>query len=253
MKKFLLGMAGLIALAAPASAADLAARPYAKAPAMIAAVYDWSGFYIGANGGWGSSRKCWDSVTTAGVFIANEGCHDATGGVAGGQIGYRWQAGAWVFGVEGQGDWADLKGRNRSLFFPVADNESRIGAFGLLTGQIGYAVNNVLLYVKGGAAVTDDRFRTFATGTNVIAAPVVTDASRWGGTVGAGVEYGFTPNWSAAVEYDHLFMGSRNYAFTANGVLLPAGTVFFERVRQDVDMVTVRVNYRWGGPVVAKY
>ena len=48
-------------------------------------------------------------------------------------------------------------------------------------------------------------------------------------------------------------MGSRNYAFTANGVLLPAGTVFFERVRQDVDMVTVRVNYRWGGPVVAKY
>ena len=55
MKKFLLGIAGVIALAAPASAADLAARPYAKAPAMIAAVYDWSGFYIGANGGWGSS------------------------------------------------------------------------------------------------------------------------------------------------------------------------------------------------------
>src|SRR5262249_44489516 len=90
MKKFLLGMAGLIALAAPASAADLAARPYTKAPAMIAAVYDWSGFYVGANGGWGSSRKCWDQVA-GGVFVAAEGCHDATGGVAGGQIGYRWQ------------------------------------------------------------------------------------------------------------------------------------------------------------------
>src|SRR5215475_8409540 len=100
MKKFLLGIAGLIALAAPASAADLAARPYTKAPAMIAAVYDWSGFYVGANGGWGSSRKCWDNVTPAGVFFANEGCHDATGGVAGGQIGYRWQTGTWVFGLE---------------------------------------------------------------------------------------------------------------------------------------------------------
>ena len=75
MKKLLLGIAGVIALAAPASAADLAARPYAKAPAMIAAVYDWSGFYIGANGGWGSSRKCWDNVTAAGAFFANEGCH----------------------------------------------------------------------------------------------------------------------------------------------------------------------------------
>src|SRR5438876_5148007 len=100
MKKILLVTASLIALgaAAPASAADLAARPYAKAPAMIAAVYDWSGFYIGANGGWGSSRKCWDLQNGAGVFVASDGCHDATGGVAGGQIGYRWQTGAWVFG-----------------------------------------------------------------------------------------------------------------------------------------------------------
>ncbi len=252
MKKLLLGIAGVIALAAPASAADLAARPYAKAPAMIAAVYDWSGFYIGVNGGWGSSRKCWDNVNAAGVFVANEGCHDATGGVAGGQIGYRWQTGSWVFGVEGQGDWADLKGRNRSLFFPTADNQSRINAFGLFTGQIGYAFNNVLLYVKGGGAVTDDSFRTFATGSGVLASSIVSD-TRWGGTVGAGLEFGFTPNWSAAVEYDHLFMGNRTHTFTTNGLLAPAGIQFNERIKQDVDLVTVRVNYRWGGPVVAKY
>ena len=66
MKKFLLGTVGLVALsmAAPASAADLAARPYAKAPpAMVAAYYDWSGFYVGMNGGWGSSRKCWTDTT----------------------------------------------------------------------------------------------------------------------------------------------------------------------------------------------
>ena len=69
MKKFLLGLAGLVALAAPASAADLAARPYSKAPPpMIAAIYDWSGFYIGANGGWGSTRNCWDQHTAVSAF-----------------------------------------------------------------------------------------------------------------------------------------------------------------------------------------
>ena len=248
MKKLLLGIAGVIALAVPASAADLAARPSAKAPAMIAAVYDWSGFYIGANGGWGSSRKCWDAQTAAGVFIASEGCRNATGGVAGGQLGYRWQTGSWVFGVEGQGDWADLKGRNISVIAPGFTNESTIGAFGLLTGQIGYAANNVLLYVKGGAAVTDDRFRSFVTGTNVLASNTVSD-TRWGATVGAGLEFGFTPNWSAASEYDHLFMGNRTYNFVT-----PAGAFFAQdKIKQDVDLVTVRVNYRWGGPVVAKY
>src|SRR6478609_3273115 len=112
MKRFLLGTVALLALAAPASAADL----YTKAPPPpIAAVYDWSGFYVGANGGWGSSHKCWDFVTPAGAFVTAEGCHDATGGVAGGQIGYRWQTGTWVFGLEGQGNWADLKGSNTSL------------------------------------------------------------------------------------------------------------------------------------------
>ena len=62
MKKFLLGTVALIAFAAPAAAADLAARPYKAPPAPIAVIYDWSGFYIGANGGWGSSQKCWESV-----------------------------------------------------------------------------------------------------------------------------------------------------------------------------------------------
>src|SRR6266403_4911833 len=113
MKKLLLRTVGLAALgmAAPASAADLAARPYTKAPPpMMAAIYDWSGFYVGANGGWGSSRKCWDAGTFGTIFIGDEGCHAATGGIAGGQIGYRWQSSAWVLGLEAQGDWADLRG-----------------------------------------------------------------------------------------------------------------------------------------------
>ena len=107
------------------------------------------------------------------AFAASEGCHDATGGTAGGQIGYRWQAGAWVFGVEAQGNWADFKGRNASLVDfggrRRITNRTSIDAFGLFTGQVGYAFNNVLLYVKGGAAVTDSRFQGVVTGTNIVA------------------------------------------------------------------------------------
>jgi outer membrane immunogenic protein len=255
MKKFLLGAVGLIALGmAPASAADLAARPYTKAPPpMVAAIYDWSGFYIGANGGWGSSRKCWDFTTPAAVFVAAEGCHNATGGVAGGQIGYRWQSAAWVFGLEGQGDWANLRGSNQSIAFPAFTNQSKIDAFGLFTGQVGYAFNTVLLYVKGGGAVTADRFNVNTTVGNVLAG-TTGDQTRWGGTIGAGLEYAFAPNWSAGVEYDHLFMGNKAITFLNNGVAGVTGTLFgTDRIRQDVDLVTVRVNYRWGGPVIAKY
>src|SRR3977135_515224 len=188
MKKVLLVTASLTAPGAPgpAVAADLAARPYTKAPAMIAAIYDWSGFYIGANGGWGSSRKCWDVVPPGGALLA-EGCHDATGGVAGGQIGYRFQSAAWVFGLEAQGDWADLRGSqvNNAIFLLTpgdVTNRSKIDAFGLFTGQVGYAWSNVLFYVKGGAAVTRDVYEAITTISGTVGARA--HESRWGGTVG---------------------------------------------------------------------
>src|ERR1700746_3486385 len=153
-----------VSMAAPASAADLAARPYTKAPpAPVVAIYDWTGFYIGINGGGGSARKCWDLVADAfGNVPGPEGCHDATGGTIGGQIGYRWQTANWVFGVEGQGNWADFKGSNTSLLFAPNFNQSRMDSFGLITGQFGYAMNNVLFYVKGGVAVTGDRYDAFS-------------------------------------------------------------------------------------------
>src|ERR1700730_4387184 len=168
MKKFLLSTVGVVALgiAAPAAAADLAARPYTKAPPpMVAAIYDWSGFYICANGGWGQQRDCRFNVT----INFDIGCHDASGAVAGGQIGYRWQASAWVFGLEAQGDWADLDGTHLN---PTGLNNlhSRLDAFGLFTGQVGYAWNNVLFYAKGGAAVTSNRFEFEALGTNAVLA-----------------------------------------------------------------------------------
>ncbi|MGP9810847.1 outer membrane protein [Rhodopseudomonas sp. NSM] len=246
MKKFLLGSVALIALgAAPAMAADLAARPYTKAPPMIVAMYDWSGFYIGANGGWGTSRKCWDFAGTTATPLATnlgEGCHDASGATAGGQIGYNWQMGTWVFGLEAQGNWADFKGSNVTVLGGLFDNQSKVEAFGLFTGRIGYAWNNALLYAKGGAAVVSDKYEFIRRADGLVTGTA--SETRWGAAVGAGLEYGFTPNWSFAVEYNHLFLDKKDVTFTNTAV---------ERVKQDADIVTARINYRWGGPVVAKY
>jgi outer membrane immunogenic protein len=220
----------------------------------MVAIYDWSGFYIGANAGGGWSDKCWDATSFRGPVSRDEGCHDATGGTAGGQIGYRWQMSSWVFGLEAQGNWANLKGSNVSLFIPAWTNNSKVDAFGLFTGQVGYDWNNVLWYVKGGAAVTDDKY----TGTVTTTGAQFDSAkeTRWGGAIGTGIEFGFAPNWSVGVEYDHLFMGHRDNTTISNGVLagIAAGNVFrTDSIRQDVDIATVRINYRFGGPIVAKY
>jgi len=154
--------------------------------------------------------------------------------------------------LEAQGDWADLSGSRVSTpAVVVAPGDltinSRLRAFGLFTGQVGYAWNNVLLYAKGGAAVVDNRFSHTFTGTNVLI-NTSTD-TRWGGVVGAGIEVGFAPNWSVGVEYDHLFIGRDTFSFAA----APGGVATTNSISQDVDMVTARINYRFGGPIIGRY
>jgi outer membrane immunogenic protein len=237
-KNLLLAAVSLVALSAtaPALAADLAARPYTKAPAMIATVYDWSGFYIGINGGGASAHTTWDQTA---ALVGGEGSHNATGGTVGGQVGYRWQSAQWVFGLEGQGNWADFSGDNLSGLTGFTDR-SKIDSFGLITGQVGYAWNNVLLYVKGGAAVVGTKNELRAAGATFSS---VND-TRWGGTIGAGLEVGFAPNWSVGVEYNHIFLSDKDVTFAGFQT---------DRIRQDVDMGLVRLNYKFGGPVIAKY
>jgi outer membrane immunogenic protein len=235
---------------------------------VVAPIYNWSGFYIGLNGGGGSAHKCWDLIGVAGGAIPApgttvgdepEGCHNATGGTVGGQIGYRWQATSWVFGVEAQGNWADFKGSNinQARFVgPDFIDQSKMDAFGLFTGQVGWAWNNVLFYVKGGAAVVDDKY-SLVVGTAGSVAPVgflagTGSETRWGGAVGAGVEFGFAPGWSVGVEYDHLFLGKTDTIHP----LLPPFSIdvsLTQRISQNVDIGLVRVNYTFGGPVVARY
>jgi outer membrane immunogenic protein len=244
MKKFLLGTVGLIALgmaAGPASAADLAARPVYKAPPMVQAAYDWSGFYIGINGGWAETNDRRTDPTGA-LF----GDYNPNGGTVGGQVGYRWQTGPVVFGVEAQGNWADLNGSTANLLAPAGTIRSKMDAFGLFTGQIGYAWNSVLLYAKGGAAVTDRNFE-FIAGDGTLASSTGFD-TRWSPTVGVGLEYAFAPNWSAGVEYNHIFEDRHDATFVTPAGVIIAGN----RAGGDTDMVLGRLNYRfgaWGGGV----
>lgn len=253
MHRFAIVGAGLLSMAGfvgAAQAADLPARVYTKAPAMVPAVYDWSGVYIGINGGGGSSHNCYTITSVAGAPVtpSSEGCHDATGGMVGGQLGYRWQSAGWVFGVEAMGDWADLKGTNSSLTAIIPyTNQTKVDAIGLFTGQVGYAWNNVLWYVKGGAAVVDNKYSSYFTATNVVFNSA--NDTRWGGTVGTGVEISFAPNWSVGFEYDHLFMGTDSIVFAPTAIAVGRT----DNIRQDIDMGTVRINYRFGGPVIAKY
>jgi len=219
MKSFLLGTVALaaIGLALPANAADLAARPYTKAPAYVPAqIYNWTGFYLGGHVG-GAFRG--DSNNLLG------GSRDGTfmGGV---QVGYDNQfAPNWVFGLEANYSFKDTGSNfaNRGL--------------GSVTGRLGYTWGPSLLYVKGGYGWADSRFSNGFGG----------NGGRDGYTVGGGLEYMFTQNWSGKIEYQYYDFGNVNFV-TPAGV---AGTF-----RNDEHTIKAGINYRfgWGGaPVVAKY
>jgi len=244
MKRVIIFAAATIAVgaAAPAVAADLPARApatYTKAPAIVEAAYDWSGFYVGINAGGATGSVDW----TNDGGLGDEGSHNTTGGTVGGQFGYRWQMNTLVFGLEAQGNWADFSGSNVSnlsaIFGGTTTNQTQVEGFGLFTGQIGFAWDRALFYVNGGAAVVDNKYTssTVGQGTDTL------NNSRWGAAVGVGFEYAFFPNWSVGVQYDHLFMGTKdiNDGFIA------------DNIKQDVDVVTARLNYKFGGPVVARY
>jgi outer membrane immunogenic protein len=180
MKKFLLSTAAvaLVAMAGSASAADMAARPYTKAPAYAPAspIYNWTGFYIGGHIG--------------GAFPGNNnlvgGSNDGTF-MGGGQIGYDMQFSPnWVFGIEANYSFKDTSSSfaNRGL--------------GSVTGRLGYTWGPAMLYAKGGYAWADSRFTNGFSG----------DGGRDGYTVGGGMEYMFTQNWSGKIEYQYYDFGN---------------------------------------------
>jgi outer membrane immunogenic protein len=206
MKKLLLTGAAFAALMTSASAADLAARPYMKA-APLSPVYDWSGFYIGAHGGYAWS----DSVTigATGIGAVTGSTNDLKGGFGGGQVGYNWQIQPnWVFGIE-----ADAAAANIHADLIPGLASTKIDSLGSVTARLGYAANNWLFYAKGGFGWADNK-------VNVLGLSDSQFHTGW--TVGGGVEYGITRNWSIKGEYQYYDLGNETYFANTAGLVLGA-------------------------------
>ena len=186
-----ISMISLLGLAATgAIAADIPrAAPAYKAPAVYAPIFTWTGGYVGINGGYGWGRSDWTGYGAE---------PRVSGGLVGLTLGYNWQTGPWVFGLEGDIDWSDIRGGFTNAACPTGC-ETRNSWLGTARGRLGYAIDRVMPYVTGGLAVGDIRTTqagfTGARETNA------------GWTVGAGIEAALAPNWTAKVEYLHVNLG----------------------------------------------
>lgn len=263
MKKFMSGSVALVALmatVASASAADLAARPYTKAPvAVVDPTFNWSGFYIGAHAGYGWAREDHRDVAPGGgywtfgpvgQFAGVQGVKPS-GAVYGGQAGYNWQAANWVLGIELAGNGTSINRTDDSIFFPPTDRLSvKVENTFTASGRLGYAFNNWLPYIKGGYAGAQLNVTNFdGFGSHL-------DNNKWrsGYVVGGGLEYGFASNWIVGVEYNYMDFGTQGFSgnrINGTGVVIP----FVERFDDKLTMstVTARLSYKFGGAVVAKY
>lgn len=254
MNRLLLGAVGVITMVTSATAADLPARPYAKAPPYVAPILTWTGFYVGGQGGggWGRSNEIYFNAPNTAAFVGTQ-TYDTSGGFAGGVVGYNWQSGAFVVGLEGDYHWADISGHSAVINVGppnLGDTYyTKLRSFGDIKGRLGYAAGPALFFVSGGAAVGDIQHRYDAALNGGAANNFVTNDTRWGYTVGAGLEYMFAPNWSAKVEYNYIDLGKSTIRYSP--------TIATLRSEWDDTFHTVKagINYHfnWGGPVVAKY
>ena len=277
-----------------ASAADMA---YKAAPvAMAPAPFSWTGFYIGANvgGAWTGNNNATSDfgplfpgfivlapnavipTVFPGQLASLTGGGRQSGVIGGGQIGYNWQVNQFVLGFEADAQGTGLNGSSGTAtrtFGPplilatvnqtVTVDFGRIDWMASFRGRAGFAVNQALFYVTGGAAVAEfGGSTTTVVNSAAIAIPAGTfsasnggSSTRWGWTVGAGIEWAFSQNWSVAGEYRYTDFGNRSTAFTIPdgfGGVFATGT---SSNRLTVEQATARLNYRfnWGGPVVARY
>jgi len=187
MKQVLLACCGALALASAAKAADL--RPVPRAP-VYSPLYSWSGFYLGFNGGGAFGSSSWDST----------GGFDVSGGLLGLTAGYNWQAGTFVFGLEGDVDWTNIKGTTFAFCAPGCETSNSWLA--TVRGRVGYTIDRFLPYVTGGFALGDIRAHTPGFAGK--------DETNVGWTVGAGLEVALFGALTAKGEYLFVDLGDMN-------------------------------------------
>ncbi|MGO3930313.1 outer membrane protein [Rhodopseudomonas pseudopalustris] len=239
MKKLLVGVA-LVGSAVSAQAADLAVRaPYVKAP--VAAIYDWTGFYIGGNVGVGVGRNLQSHVFPAGG-VANSSYLQPQGVIGGGQIGYNWQTNS-VFGPLLIGVEADIQGSGMSDgrttlntlngVLGTVNYNQKLDWFTTVRGRIGIARGPVVSYFTGGFAAGDVK----TTVTEVGLVPFNLSGTRTGWVIGSGVEAALGGNWTGKIEYLYLDLGNRTDVFGTQSL----------RTELRENIFRVGLNYRIGG------
>ena len=236
MKKILLAATVAALSSTSVFAADLAARPYTKAPpAYVAPIYNWTGFYIGAQVGGAFQGS--SGFTTNDPLVS--GSRNDSSFLGGGVVGANYQfAPNWVVGLEGEFNGLSS---NRHTFNDGTDAiRIKNDWLASVTGRLGYTWGPGMIYAKGGVAFRDNG------GIDSTSAFLV-DRKDTGYTVGAGLEYMFAPAWSAKIEYQYYNFDTTRVAFGT----LPSLVSY----KDDLHTVKAGINYHfnWGGPVVARY
>ncbi|MCK1396072.1 outer membrane beta-barrel protein [Bradyrhizobium sp. 1] len=254
MKVHLAAAAILLASTSMGFAADMAMKAPYVAPA---AVWNWTGFYIGGHvgAGWGTTESTLTAVSPGGAIpggfpIAQ---NSRSGFLGGGQAGYNFQSGWAVFGVQGDIAGMDVKGTTPCLG-GAASCTAKSDWLATVTGRIGGVVGDrTLVYVKGGAAwMHTDHSLSVPGGFGPGAGSVGTSTTALGWVLGLGAEYAFDHNWSAFIEYDYIDFEKKNAALDFSpfaGVPATANVDF----KNKLSIAKVGLNYKFGGPVVARY
>ena len=279
MKHLLIGISAAASLLATgAVAADLPAKAppvYTKAP-VYEPVYDWTGFYVGGNIGysWGRSSDSTTITNATGttVLFSDTDRTNLNGVVGGGQIGYNWQMQSLLFGLEADIQGTGEKGTHDYLcptstcIPPVvgaavipgaAVSEAlsqKIDWFGTVRGRIGVlATPTLLLYATGGLAYGEvDSNATIAPVTTGVSAAIAgVNSTNVGWTLGAGIEGAIGGNWTARLEYLYVDLGTVSGSFATTIGTTSLVSNFSSRITDNI--LRVGVNYKFGGPVVAKY
>jgi outer membrane immunogenic protein len=219
MKRLFAAGVALLALAGTAAAADLYPAPYYRAPPAPYGVplFTWTGFYVGLNGGGAFGSSTWDTA----------GSINTSGGVVGGTVGYNYQISHFVVGAEADIDWASISGTTTTAACPAGCKTSD-SWLSTIRGRVGYAADRFLPYFTGGAALGN---------INATTGPLTTSASNAGWTFGAGLEFAFTPSWSAKAEYLYVNLGKFNCGFNCGALN--------DNVSFSANIVRGGINYRF--------
>lgn len=273
MKRVLLASTILALGVVSASAADIAARPYTKAPVIVEPAFSWTGWYVGLNAGGAFDDR--HSETPTGLFPAAYPAAPAasltrSGFTGGGQIGYNWQFDRTVVGLETDFNYIDFANKSVTTSgLPATPfgfgappnvfnyNVSKMNFLGTVRGRLGYTFYRSLFYVTGGLAYADKSSHDTVTFTNAGGAQYANftggNSNNVGYTVGGGFEYAWTNNWSVKAEYLFVDLGKKHTALA--DVVTPggAGYTFAANSGNQFSLVRAGINYHFGSPVVAKY